>query len=217
MKRREFSAVAAGVLGAGGLGLPGLALAQARPEDGRDYRGLDKQASVEAPAGRIEVVEFFWYSCPHCNAFEPRLNAWLKQRAPADIAFRRVPVAFRDDFEPQQRLYYTLEALGKVDELHGKVFEAIHENRQPTSRDDQILAFAEKNGLDRAKFQELYNSFTVKSKARRAKQLQDQYQVDGVPALGVAGRYYTDATMAGGMGRALLVVEYLIGEARKGR
>jgi protein dithiol oxidoreductase (disulfide-forming) len=130
------------------------------------------------------------------------------------VAFRRVPVAFRDDFVPQQRLFYTLEAMGKVDELHAKVFEAVHKNNQPTNRDDLILSFAEKNGLDRAKFQELYNSFSVQTKARRAKQLQDQYQVDGVPALGVAGRYYTDATMAGSMERSLQVVEFLIAEAR---
>jgi protein dithiol oxidoreductase (disulfide-forming) len=217
MKRREFSAASACVLGAAALGLPDLALAQKKPEEGKDYRALDKAAPVEAPAGKIELVEFFWYSCPHCHAFEPRLQAWLKQRLPGDVVFRRVPVAFRDDFVPQQRLFYTLEAMGKVDELHAKVFEAVHKNNQPTNRDDLILGFAEKNGLDRAKFQELYNSFSVQTKARRAKQLQDQYQVDGVPALGVAGRYYADATMAGSMERSLQVVEYLIAEARRAK
>lgn len=216
MKRREFAAATAGVLGASALGWPGVASAQRRPEEGKDFRALDTKAPVEAPAGKIEVVEFFWYSCPHCNAFEPKLNAWLKT-IPADVAFRRAPVAFRDDFVPQQRLYYTLEAMGKVDELHSKVFHAIHVERQPTNREDSILAFAQKNGLDRAKFQELYNSFSVSTKARRAKQLQDQYQVDGVPALGVAGRWYTDATMAGSMDRALQVVDYLVGEVRRGK
>lgn len=213
MDRREFSAAAAGVLA---LGLPGLASAQRRPEDGRDYRSLEKLAPVEAAAGKIEVVEFFWYSCPHCNAFEPRLNAWAS-RLPADVVLRRVPIAFRDDFVPQQRLYYTLEALGKVGELHAKVFNAIHNERKPTAREEQILEFAEANGLDRAKFQEMYNSFAISTKARRAKQLQDQYEVDGVPALGVAGRYYTDATLAGGMDNALRVVDYLVAETRKSR
>ncbi len=213
MDRREFSAAAAGVLA---LGLPGLASAQRRPEDGRDYRRLEKLAPVEAAAGKIEVVEFFWYSCPHCNAFEPRLNAWAS-RLPADVVLRRVPIAFRDDFVPQQRLYYTLEALGKVGELHAKVFNAIHNERKPTAREEQILEFAEANGLDRAKFQEMYNSFAISTKARRARQLQDQYEVDGVPALGVAGRYYTDATLAGGMDNALRVVDYLVAETRKSR
>ena len=217
MNRREFSAATAAVLGAGALGFPGLALAQARaPQEGKDYRALDKRIPVEAPAGKIEVVEFFWYSCPHCNAFEPKLNAWLK-KAPADVAFRRVPVAFRDDFVPQQRLYYALEAMGKVDALHAKVFNEIHVNKQPTSKEDQIVAFVEKNGVDKAKFQELYNSFAVSTKARRAKQLQDLYVVDGVPAMGVAGRYYVDGDLAGNMDRALQVVDYLVGEARRSK
>jgi protein dithiol oxidoreductase (disulfide-forming) len=214
MKRRELAALGGLVLGASALGWPQVALAQRKPEEGKDYRALEKRAPVKAPAGKIEVVEFFWYSCPHCNAFEPLLNAWLK-KLPPDVAFRRVPVAFRDDFVPQQRLYYTLEALGKLDELHDKVFAAIHQQHQPTDREDRILAFAQANGLDKAKFQELYNSFSVSTKAREARQLQDQYQVDGVPALGVAGRFYTDGTMAGGMDRALQVLDYLIAEARK--
>jgi protein dithiol oxidoreductase (disulfide-forming) len=214
MNRREFSAAA--VLGASALAWPHLALAQRRIQEGKDFRTLDKRAPVEAPAGKIEVVEFFWYSCPHCYAFEPKLQAWLK-KLPPDIAFRRVPVAFRDDFVPQQRLYYTLEAMGKVDELHSKVFAEIHQNRQPTDREDRIVAFAEKNGLDRAKFQEMYNSFNVSTKARKAKQLQDQYEVDGVPALGVAGRFYTDGTLAGGMDQALQVVDYLVAEARRSK
>jgi thiol:disulfide interchange protein DsbA len=217
MNRREFSQGAACLAGAAALGLPGLALAQARrPEDGKDFKTLDKAVAVEAAAGKIEVIEFFWYSCPHCNAFEPQLVSWIK-RQPADVVIRRVPVAFRDDFVPQQRLYYTLEAMGKVEELHAKVFHAIHRERQPTNREDTILAFAEKNGLDKAKFQELYNSFTVSSKARRAVQLQNAYGVEGVPSLGVAGRYYTDGTLAGTMDRALQVTDYLIAEARKAK
>lgn len=215
MKRREFSAGAAGLLAAGAAGLAGTARAQKIPEEGAEYRALDKRVPVETPPGRIEVTEFFWYSCPHCNAFEPKFAAWIR-RQPADVVVKRVPVAFRDDFVPQQRLYYTLEAMGKLDELHGKVFDAIHRERQPTNREDLILAFAEKNGLDRAKFREHYNSFTTSSKARRAVQLQDAYGVDGVPALGVAGRFYTDGVMAGNMDRALQIVDYLIGEARKG-
>jgi thiol:disulfide interchange protein DsbA len=216
MDRREFSAAALAV-GAAAFGLPQAALAQRRPEEGKHYRALERPAPVEAPPGKIEVVEFFWYSCPHCNQFEPRLNAWLKSRQPADVSFRRVPVAFRADFVAQQRLYYALEALGKLDEMHGKVFHEIHANRQPTHREDLIVAFAEKNGLDRARFQELFNSFSVGTKARRATQLQDAYEVAAVPALGVAGRYYTDADMAGSMDSALQVVDYLIGEARRAK
>lgn len=216
MDRREFSAAAAGVLGASALGWPGLASAQQPPREGKDYRELEKRVMVDAPAGKIEVIEFFWYSCPHCNAFEPRLVAWSK-KLPPDVVLKRIPVAFRDDFVPQQRLYYALEALGRVEDLHPKVFHAIHTEKKPTNREELVLDFAQQNGLDRVKFQELYNSFAVSTKARRAKQIQDQYEVDGVPALGVAGRYYTDATMAGSMDRALQVAEHLVAEARKAR
>jgi thiol:disulfide interchange protein DsbA len=216
MNRREFSVGTTCLLAAAGLGLPNLVWAQGKPEDGREFKTLDKKVPTEAPSGKVEVVEFFWYSCPHCNAFEPQLEGWVK-KLPADVSFRRVPVAFRDDFVPQQRLFYTLEAMGKVDELHRKVFNAIHVEKQPTAKEDQILAWAEKNGLDKAKFKEIYNSFSVQAKTRKASQLQEAFQVEGVPALGIAGRWYTDGSMAGNMPRALQVTDYLVAEARKSR
>jgi thiol:disulfide interchange protein DsbA len=216
MNRREFTVAAGATLGAAALGLPGLALAQFKPEEGKQYHTLDKRVPSDAPAGKIEVIEFFWYSCPHCNAFEPKLVNWIK-KLPPDVSIRRVPVAFRDDFVPQQRLYYTLEAMGKLDDLHGKVFHTIHTDKQIIDKEGPIVAWAEKNGLDRAKFIELYNSFSVQTKARRATQLQDAYKVQGVPAIGIAGRFYTDGTLAGNMDRALQVTEYLVGEIRKSR
>lgn len=216
MDRREFSAGAACVLATAAIGLPQLAWAQKKPEEGSEYKALDKRVPVEAPAGKVEVVEFFWYSCPHCNAFEPTLEAWSK-KLPADVVLRRVPVAFRDDFVPQQRLFYTLEAMGKVEELHRKVFDTIHKERVSIDKEPTILAWAEKQGLDKAKFAEHYSSFSVSTKARKAAQLQDQFKVEGVPALGIHGRWYTDGTMAGSMARALQVTEYLIGEARKSK
>jgi len=215
MKRRDFSVGAASALAAT-LVVPQAHAQGAAPQRGTDYLPLEKPASVEAPPGKIEVVEFFWYSCPHCNAFEPMFADWV-QRQPQDVSVRRVPVAFRDDFEPQQRLYYALEAMGKLPELHTKVFHAIHAERQQIARPDPIIAWVEKQGVDKAKFTEVYNSFTVISKAKRAKQLQDAYKVQGVPSLGVAGRFYTDGTVAKGMPRALQVVDYLVAELRKGR
>jgi protein dithiol oxidoreductase (disulfide-forming) len=217
MNRRDFSAGAACVLATAALGVPGALFAQIKkPEEGTEYLTLDKHVNSEAPQGKVEVIEFFWYSCPHCNAFEPRLEAWIKKQ-PADVVIRRVPVAFRDDFVPQQRLFYTLEAMGKLDELHGKVFQTIHANREPINREDSILAWAGKQGLDTTKFKELYNSFSVSGKARRATQLQEAFKVQGVPAIGIAGRYYTDGTLAGNMDRVLQVTDYLIAEARKTR
>ena len=220
MLRREFSLTAATVAVAslgGNLALSTASHAQGKdPQEGTDYLVLDKPATVEAKAGTVEVVEFFWYSCTHCNKFEPQLEAWIK-KTPKDVSVRRVPVAFRPDFEPQQRLYYVLESMGKVDELHKKVFYAIHMEKQLLNTVELITAWAEKQGINKAKFLEIYNSFPVATKARKASLLQDAYKVDGVPALGVAGRYFTSGTLAQNMDRALVVVEYLTGLARKSK
>ena len=214
MQRREFSFSAAALAAASGLALPMGAHGQtAAFKDGTDYLMLDKPAPVDVPAGQIEVVEFFWYSCPHCNSFEPQLDAWSKKQG-KDVVLKRTPIAFRPDFEPQQRLYYVLEAMGKVDELHKKVFYAVHVEKQALSTPDSIAAWAEKQGLDKAKFNELYNSFSVSTKTRKATQLQNAFQVDGVPALGIAGRYYTSGSMAKSMERALQVADYLVGQTR---
>lgn len=213
MKRRDFSVAAATALAASAFFSPVQAQPK-KPDEGTDYMALDKRAPVEAPQGKIEVVEFFWYSCPHCNAFEPKLESWIKS-APKDVVVRRVPVAFRDSFVPEQRLFYSLEALGRIDDLHRKVFYAIHVEKLNLNKEEAITAWAEKQGIDKTKFAELYNSFGVSNKARRAAQLQDAYKVSGVPALGVAGRFYTDGQLAQNMDRALAVTDYLIAEHRK--
>ena len=218
MQRREFSQAALAAASAGTLAaLPLGVHAQGKPPaEGKDYLLLSKPAPSEAPAGQIEVVEFFWYSCPHCNEFEPQLEAWAA-KAPKDVSLRRVPVSFRPDFEPQQRLYYVLEALGKVAAVHKKVFYAIHVEKQTLNTADLVTAWAQKQGIDKAKFTELYNSFPVNMKARKATQLQEAFMVDGVPALGVDGRYYTSGSLAGNMARALTVTDHLLTLARSSK
>ena len=216
MLRRHFSQAVAGSLGALALGHEAALAQQASFQEGIEYLSLDKRVPTEAGKGKIEVIEFFWYSCPHCNAFEPRFAEWIR-KAPKDVEVKRVPVRFRDDFEPQQRMYYVLEALDKVEALHGKLFHAIHVDRQNLNSAQALAQWAEKQGIPATKFQEVYNAFGVVSKARRATQLQESFKVQGVPALGVAGRFYTDGSLAGGMERALQVIDHLIGEVRKGR
>ena len=218
MKRRDFSLAA--ISAATVTGLPLAAQAQGpaakKPVEGTDYLSLDKRVPTDVGAGKIEVIEFFWYSCPHCNAFEPQFAAW-KKAAPKDVVIQRVPVRFRDDFEPQQRAYYVFESLNMVEAMHGKLFHAIHTERLQLSSAQALAAWADKNGLPEKKFIETYNSFGVASKARRATQLQDAFKVQGVPALGIAGRFYTDGSLTQTMDRALQVAEYLIGEVRRGR
>lgn len=218
MRRREFARSALLTTAASGLAFPvlqGVAVAQPNaPKEGVDYLKLSSLAPVETPAGKVEVVEFFWYNCPHCFKFEPQFEAWAK-KVPAHVVVRRVPVAFRADNVAQQRLYFTLEAMGKVDELHGKVFNAVHVEKQRLNTQEEIVAWVAKQGVDKTKFLEFFNSFSVVGKAKRATQVTEGYQVDGVPALGVAGRYFTSGSLAKSMERSLSVVEYLVEVSRK--
>jgi len=212
MHRREFSTA---LLGASALAVGLPAAAQGGPVEGTHYVRLGQPLAVTAPAGKVEVVEFFWYGCPHCNVFEPMLEAWAK-KLPADVSFRRVPVAFRDEpFGTHQRIYYALEALNQVEAMHRKVFYAIHNDRQKLDKPADIAAFMTKNGLDGAKFVEVMNSFGVQTKARQAKQLAEAYKIDGVPALGVQGRFYTSGSLAGSPEQSLRVTDFLIERSRK--
>jgi len=213
MKRREFSTAA--LLSASALA-PAVAQAQGGPVEGKHYVRLSVPVPVTAPPGKLELVDFFWYGCPHCAAFEPELDAWAK-RLPDDVVFSRVPVAFRaEPFTTHQRIFYALEALGLVEALHRKVFYAIHVDRQALDKPAEITAFMAKNGVDVAKFNEAFASFTTQAKIKRAKLLVDGYKIDGVPAIGIHGRYYTAGSLAGGNDRMLAVADFVLQKLRKG-
>ena len=218
--RRDFSRC---LLGAGlGGALVTPTRAQPAPVEGVNYVRIADAAPVPSD-GKIEVIEFFWYECPHCNAFEPALDAWTRHLAP-DVAFRRVPVWFREEpFSTQQRLFYTLEALDLVATLHRKVFDAIHVAGIRMRTPEDLSAFALTNGVDPIKFMTAYNAFSVQSKSLQARQTAAAYKIDGVPAMGVQGRYYTNGTLAnakmpppGSNERMLAVVDALIGRVRQG-
>jgi protein dithiol oxidoreductase (disulfide-forming) len=210
MKRRLFSSA---LLATSAWLGQSAAWAQALFKPGKDYLPLDRPVATEAGNGKVELIEFFWYSCPHCNAFEPTFAQWIKT-APKDVVVRRIPVAFRDDFAPQQRLFFALEAMNLLDSLHAKVFAAIHVDKQPLNTEAAIVEWVGKQGVDKAKFSETYKSFGVASKLKRAVQLQNDYKVEGVPSFGIAGRFYTDGSIAGSMERALKVAESLIAQSR---
>jgi thiol:disulfide interchange protein DsbA len=219
MNRRDFSAQLVGAsLGGAGLGTIGLtastgALAQGAPVEGTNYIKFAQPVSPATP-GKIEVLEFFWYGCPHCNAFEPALDAWQK-KLPADVVFRRVPVAFRDEpFVAHQKIFYALETLGKVEAMHRKVFYAIHNDRMRLDKLPDITAFMAKNGVDAAKFGDAFNSFAVQTKTRQATVLSDAYKIDGVPAIGVHGRYYTSGSLTGSNEKMLAVADFLLARIR---
>lgn len=163
------------------------------PENGKEYQVLAQPQQTDSP-GKIEVTEFFFYSCPHCNVLDPFITEWVKKQGNA-ISFKRVHVDFGQGQQPLQRMYYTLEIMGKVDELHARIFQAIHKEHQFLRTDQDMLNFVTKNGVDKMKYLEISKSFGVESKMRRAKSLQDAYKIDGVPTLFVDGHYMTSPSM----------------------
>jgi len=213
MKRRDFSIHLAGA----GLALAWSAGARAQnaPVEGQQYVRLSTPAAVSLPAGKkVEVLEFFWYECPHCNAFDPTLEAWVK-KLPDDVFFRRVPVGFTARHQATQKLFYALEDMGKLDALHKKIFSAIHVQNQHMTSEADMVAFVSANGVDGAKFSEMFRSFQVATQATKARQLTDAYKIDGVPALGINGRFYTSGSLAGTHERALAVADFLIQRSRQ--
>ena len=164
------------------------------PVEGAEYHRLQTAQPTDT-GKKVEVLEFFWYNCPHCFAFEPSLTEWIKKRGDS-IVFRRVPVGFRESFVPQQKLYYTLEAMNRMD-VHKQVFDAIHVSRQKLDKEEAILEFIDKHGVDRKKFLETYNSFSVQSKVNRVRQLQETYRIDGVPTVVIDGQYITSPSIVG--------------------
>lgn len=215
MKRRDFSLQ----LAASGLGLAvaGTARAQGAPVEGRNYVKLNAPAPVSLPGPdkKVEVVEFFGYWCPHCFAFESTLEAWVK-RLPPDVAFRRVPVAFGVPQQALQKAYYALEDLGQINNLHRKIFVAIHQQNRRLGTESEIFEFIGSQGVDMAKFREAFSSFSANTRATRARQLSQDYKIDGVPTLGVQGRYFTSGSLSGGNDRMVAVADHLIGLARRG-
>lgn len=210
-KRRLFCSFALPL----SIGVHTAALAQEQFAPGRQYLEVSPRQPTKDPR-QVEVLEFFAYSCSHCSAFEPALEAWVK-KLPREVLFRRIPAAFREDLLIHQQLYFALEALGLVEQLHVKVFQAIHGDRQRLSTPAEIAAFADKNGGDGKRLLEAMNSFGVAGKVKQATALVGGYKIEGTPSLGVDGRWLTSGSMAGSNARSLAVADHLITLASKAR
>jgi protein dithiol oxidoreductase (disulfide-forming) len=185
----------------------------AAPIAGKDYIVLPQAQPVDVPAGKIEVTEFFWYGCPHCNEFNPYLEAWIKKQGP-DVVFKRVPVAFRDDFIPHSRMYHALDALGLAEKLTPVVFNEIHVNKDYLLTPEDQAKFLAKNGVDPKKYMDAYNSFSTQSEIQRDKKMLDDYKIDGVPTLAVQGKYETGPAATNSLPGTLLVLDYLVAQVR---
>ena len=198
--------------------VPALSIANAQPKEPvalRDYRDVKPAQPVDT-GNKIEVLEFFQYSCPHCASFDPELEAW-RRKMPADAQYRRLPVAFNAATANHTKIYYTLQQLNKVDELHQKVFAANHGQRKRLLDPNEIADFMAANGIDRKLWLDTFNSFSVATQTNRAAQIWAAYKLDGTPAVAVDGKWMTAPSMVGNRAATLPVMDYLVERARKER
>lgn len=182
MRSLRFALIAATMVASTAFASP------ADPKNGVDFQTLAAPQPVQATGKKVEVIEFFAYHCPACNMLEPTLKQWVKKQGD-NIVMRRIPLPFQGANDPEARLFLTLEAMGKLDQYHHRVFQAVHVQRQRLMKDDQIIEWAVKNGLDKAKFMETWNSFGVTTKLRRLQQLTSAYKVSGTPTIIIDGKY----------------------------
>jgi protein dithiol oxidoreductase (disulfide-forming) len=187
---------------------------------GSNYRVLAPAQPTDVAPGKIEVIEFFWYGCPHCNALEPYLERWSKQKPPY-VEFVRVPAMWGEVQRAHARLFYTLQALGKLDTLHSKVFEKIHTDRDPlyAPEDDKgtladQLAFAKANGISESDFTTAYNSFAVQNNLQKADDMARRDRIESVPTIVINGKYVTDVGMAPGPDNLIQIINDLVGSEK---
>lgn len=197
---------------------PAMSIAHAQSKEPvalRDYREVTPAQPVDT-GNKIEVLEFFQYSCPHCASFDPNLEAWRKNM-PADVQYRRLPVAFNAATANHTKIYYTLLQLNKVDELHKKVFAVYHGQRKRMLDPNEIADFMAANGIDRKLWLDTFNSFSVATQTNRAAQVWAAYKLEGTPAVAIDGKWMTAPSMVGSREGTLPVMDYLIERARKQR
>lgn len=193
--------------------------AHAQLTAGKDYSVVKPPQPTES-GNKIEVLEFFWYGCPHCNSLQPSLETWLK-RKPADVEFKRVPAVFQDSWIPLTRAYYTIETMGLTDKLHQEMFASLHKQRLPLVNAESIFDWAATKGVDRKKFADVYNSFGINGRTQRSIELTRKYDIPGTPAMVIDGQFLTapsrtlKADKSVDYERFFQVVDGLVAEARK--
>jgi len=192
-------------------------------QEGVNYTRFVPAQPTDVPAGQVEVLEFFWYACPHCFALDPAIEEWRKGK-PAYVTFSRVPVTWSEGHRSLARLFYTLKALGKGDSLHTEIFREIHVNGDPlvapdpsnTVQTEQIQAkFVARFGISESAFKSAYESMAVNTDMQRADELVQRYRVDGVPTFIVNGKYKADVASAGGPDKLLKLVSDLAAQEHK--
>ncbi len=184
--------------------------------EGTEYQRIIPPVPTQSQVvGRVEVVEMFWYGCPHCFHFEPIITEWAKNRAP-NVDFVRVPAIFRDDWEPLARAFYTAEVLGVLDRIHDPLFHAVQLQHRKLDNDDALRAFFVEQGVPVEDFNRVFRSFVVEVRLNRAKALTSGSGIDGVPAVIVSGTYRTNGTLAGGLEKVPMVINVMVQQVLAG-
>jgi thiol:disulfide interchange protein DsbA len=182
-------------------------------QEGVDYMVIKKPIQTDNPA-QVEVVEFFWYGCPHCYKFEPVINPWVK-KLPKDAHFRRIPAMFNEEYAQGARAFYALEAIGVEERLHKALFDAIHTGSRLRVADEAALTeWLSKQGVDTKKFAAAYRSFAVEGKLKRAAQLTQGYKIEGVPSMAVNGKYVVITNNITSFEHLLKIADFLIEKSR---
>jgi thiol:disulfide interchange protein DsbA len=174
------------------------------------YRVMTPVQPTSVAPGKVEVLEIFWYGCPHCYTLEPHVQEWISNEMPSSAEFVRIPATLNRSWQVHARAYYTAEALGRIDEMHEGFFKAVNVDRNPLNTEDKLIEFFGNYGVSKQEFLEAFNSFAVQTKLRRADSLVRRYRITGVPAMVVNGKYVTGADMAGGIPQLFEVVEFLV-------
>ena len=184
------------------------------PKLGTEFDAVAQPIPTEN-AAKIEVMEIFWYGCPHCYHMEEPLNAWVK-KLPKDVYFKRVPGLPNASWAPMAKAYYAMDALDVGEKLHTPLFEAIHKSKtlNPTDETAAIAWVTQQSGLDKLKVEQAFKSFSTNTNLNRAAQIFRASGATGVPTLVIDGKYITSATQAGGNEQALKVADYIIGNVR---
>ena len=174
------------------------AATSARFKEGTNYQKIVPAQPTNAPPGKVEVTEVFWYGCGHCFALDPAVESWRAKGKPAYVEFNRVPAMWNDALRIHARVFYTAETLGKLEELHSLIFREIHVGGNPMNNVDKIGAFFQQHGVSKDEFTKAFSSFAVESKLQRAEFLNKRYRIQSVPTVIVNGKYTTDVGQAGG-------------------
>ncbi|MDH3714617.1 MAG: thiol:disulfide interchange protein DsbA/DsbL [Gammaproteobacteria bacterium] len=174
------------------------------------YEAVSPPVPTEVSEG-VEVLEFFWYGCPHCYALHPHIDAWAV-RKPANVKFRLVAAPLNSSWTMHSRAYYAAEVLDVLDRFHEPFFDVIHKGRKNMRKEDEVVAFAASLGIDGNAFRDAMNSFATETRLRRALQLADAYRISGVPTVTVNGKYKTSGQLAGGHPQMIKVMEKLIAD-----